>query len=77
MIGVAIERYALAHGCGVTAGSATDRVWDDGWTVVTADGLPSAQFEHTLIVTDVGCDVLTRPFPRAATGAAAVMTAAP
>ena len=31
----------------------------DGWTVVTADGRPSAQFEHTLVVTDHGCDLLT------------------
>lgn len=31
----------------------------DGWTVRTADGAPSAQFEHTLLVTDDGCEVLT------------------
>ncbi|MFN8036266.1 MAG: type I methionyl aminopeptidase [Acidimicrobiia bacterium] len=36
------------------------RMWDDGWTAVTADLLPSAQFEHTILVTDDGCDVLTR-----------------
>ena len=27
-------------------------MWDDGWTVVTADGRAVAQFEHTLLVTD-------------------------
>jgi len=32
---------------------------DDGWTVVTADGTPSAQFEHTIIVTQTGAKVLT------------------
>jgi methionyl aminopeptidase len=32
---------------------------DDGWTVVTADGSLSAQFEHTLLVTRDGCEVLT------------------
>jgi len=32
---------------------------DDGWTVVTADGSLSAQFEHTVLVTREGCDVLT------------------
>ena len=32
---------------------------DDGWTVVTADGLPSAQFEHTILVTEEGHEVLT------------------
>jgi methionyl aminopeptidase len=32
---------------------------DDEWTVVTADGSLSAQFEHTLVVTKTGCEVLT------------------
>jgi methionyl aminopeptidase len=32
----------------------------DGWTVVTADGRPSAQFEHTVLVTSTGAEVLTR-----------------
>jgi methionyl aminopeptidase len=36
-------------------------MWDDGWTVVTADGRPSAQFEHTLLVTDDGAEILTLP----------------
>jgi methionyl aminopeptidase len=37
------------------------RMWDDGWTVVTADLQRSAQFEHTLVVTDDGAEVLTLP----------------
>jgi methionyl aminopeptidase len=37
------------------------RMWDDGWTVVTADGQPSAQFEHTLLVTETGAEILTVP----------------
>ncbi len=32
---------------------------DDGWTVVTRDGRLSAQFEHTVLVTRDGCEVLT------------------
>ena len=32
---------------------------DDGWTVMTADGSPSAQFEHTVLVTESGCEALT------------------
>jgi methionyl aminopeptidase len=36
-------------------------MWPDGWTVVTADGRRSAQFEHTLLVTDDGAEVLTQP----------------
>lgn len=34
-------------------------MWDDGWTVVTKDRRRSAQFEHTLLVTETGADVLT------------------
>lgn len=33
--------------------------WDDGWTVTTRDGRRSAQFEHTLLVTEGGVEVLT------------------
>jgi methionyl aminopeptidase len=35
------------------------RMWDDGWTVVTGDGRRSAQFEHTLLVTESGAEILT------------------
>lgn len=34
-------------------------VWDDHWTAVTADGRRTAQFEHTLLCTDDGVEVLT------------------
>ena len=34
-------------------------MWDDDWTVVTLDGRRSAQFEHTLLVTPTGAEVLT------------------
>ncbi|MCV2393804.1 type I methionyl aminopeptidase [Actinotalea sp. M2MS4P-6] len=37
------------------------QMWDDGWTVVTADGAYSAQFEHTLVVTETGAEILTLP----------------
>jgi methionyl aminopeptidase len=36
-------------------------MWDDGWTVVTKDRRTSAQFEHTLLVTNDGAQVLTHP----------------
>lgn len=36
-------------------------MWEDGWTVVTKDEQVSAQFEHTLLVTDDGAEVLTLP----------------
>jgi methionyl aminopeptidase len=35
--------------------------WDDGWTVTTRDKGLTAQFEHTLVVTERGADVLTLP----------------
>ncbi len=41
-------------------GSPEVRRLADGWTVVTADGRLSAQFEHTVLVTEDGCDVLTQ-----------------
>lgn len=36
-------------------------MWDDGWTVLTRDGSRCAQFEHTLVVTPTGAEVLTVP----------------
>lgn len=36
-------------------------IWDDGWTVVTRDRRRSAQFEHTVLVTDTGAEILTLP----------------
>ena len=42
-------------------GTADWEMWDDGWTVVTADRRRSAQFEHTLLVTESGAEILTLP----------------
>ena len=36
-------------------------MWEDNWTVVTRDRRRSAQFEHTLVVTTDGAEVLTHP----------------
>ncbi|CAI5519640.1 unnamed protein product [Closterium sp. Naga37s-1] len=43
-----------------TMGGVRDVMWDDGWTAVTADGTLTAQFEHTLLITETGVEVLTR-----------------
>jgi methionyl aminopeptidase len=43
----------------VNLGQATVRVLQDDWTVVTADGLPSAHFEHTILVTKGEPEILT------------------
>jgi len=45
----------------INAGTADFIMWDDDWTVVTADRRPSAQFEHTIAVTEEGADILTLP----------------
>ncbi|MEB3278122.1 MAG: type I methionyl aminopeptidase [Lyngbya sp.] len=37
------------------------KVLEDGWTAITIDGKLSAQFEHTVAVTDSGVDILTLP----------------
>ncbi|MBS0212359.1 MAG: type I methionyl aminopeptidase [Proteobacteria bacterium] len=44
----------------VNAGARHTRLLPDGWTVVTKDRSLSAQWEHTVLVTDTGVDVLTR-----------------
>jgi methionyl aminopeptidase len=43
----------------ITLGTGDWYMWDDGWTVLTADGSRCAQFEHTLAVTERGAEVLT------------------
>ncbi|RFA14840.1 type I methionyl aminopeptidase [Subtercola boreus] len=43
----------------LTLGSQDNELWNDGWTVVTRDHSLSAQFEHTLVVTERGAEVLT------------------
>jgi len=43
----------------ITIGTWQHKMWDDDWTAVTADGKRTAQFEHTVLVTDTGVDVLT------------------
>ncbi|KAI3787377.1 hypothetical protein L1987_41808 [Smallanthus sonchifolius] len=47
----------------INTGVWRDRMWPDGWTAVTADGKRSAQFEHTLLVTETGVEVLTGRLP--------------
>ncbi|MCC6528568.1 MAG: type I methionyl aminopeptidase [Polyangiaceae bacterium] len=44
----------------INLGNYDVEVLEDGWTAVTRDGSLSAQFEHTIVVTKSGCEVLTR-----------------
>jgi methionyl aminopeptidase len=43
----------------LTLGTHLWDMWDDGWTVLTRDKSITAQFEHTLVVTEDGHDILT------------------
>jgi methionyl aminopeptidase len=43
----------------INMGTASVRLLEDGWTVCTADGLPSAHFEHTVLITDHDPEILT------------------
>jgi len=43
----------------ITLGTWQFHMWDDDWTAVTADGKRTAQFEHMVLVTDTGVEVLT------------------
>lgn len=45
----------------ITLGTYQYDMWDDGWTVVTKDRKWTAQFEHTILVTDDGYEILTLP----------------
>jgi len=44
----------------VTLGTDAVRVADDGWTILTTDGSWSAHFEHTVLITEDGADILTQ-----------------
>lgn len=43
----------------LTIGSRNAVMWDDNWTVVTEDASLSAQFEHTILITKDGAEILT------------------
>lgn len=43
----------------ISLGTHRDKTWPDDWTSVTQDGSRTAQFEHTLLVTEDGVEVLT------------------
>ena len=45
----------------ITQGREEVIILEDGWTAVTMDNARSAQMEHTILITDHGCDILTRP----------------
>ncbi|KAK8449586.1 hypothetical protein SEVIR_7G243800v4 [Setaria viridis] len=44
----------------LSMGSTDCDMWDDGWTAVTTDGSLAAQFEHTILITRTGAEILTK-----------------
>lgn len=52
----------------LTLGTRHWDMWEDGWTAVTRDRRRTAQFEHTLVVTEDGADILTLPSDAAPAG---------
>ena len=45
----------------LTEGIAECSEWSDDWTVATQDGGRAAQFEHTVLITETGVEILTLP----------------
>lgn len=43
----------------LSMGSTDCITWPDNWTTVTTDGSPAAQFEHTILITRTGAEILT------------------
>jgi len=44
----------------LTIGSVNHVTWNDDWTIVTKDGSLSAQFEHTILITPDGAEIMTQ-----------------
>ncbi|KAG6499769.1 hypothetical protein ZIOFF_039561 [Zingiber officinale] len=70
-----VVRHFVGHGVGrvfhadpvilhykpmLTIGSTKPVIWDDKWTAVTEDGSLSAQFEHSILITENGAEILTK-----------------
>ncbi|KAF2022255.1 methionine aminopeptidase 1 [Aaosphaeria arxii CBS 175.79] len=53
----------------ISLGTWRDKTWPDDWTSVTQDGTRTAQFEHTLLVTEDGVEILTARLPDSPGGA--------
>ena len=58
-VGVMAEGHVFTIEPMINVGSWKDRTWPDNWTSSTVDGKRSAQFEHTLLITKDGVEILT------------------
>merc|ERR1711963_396496 len=57
--GVMVEGQTFTIEPMLSMGSTREKYWDDKWTAVTSDGTMTAQFEHTLLITADGVEILT------------------
>ena len=62
-VGIMQEGHVFTIEPMINLGSYRDKLWPDDWTAVTVDGKRSAQFEHTLVITKTGVEVLTARLP--------------
>lgn len=62
-VGAAKEGMCFTIEPMIALGKYRDKTWPDDWTSVTEDGKRTAQFEHTLLVTADGVEILTARFP--------------
>ncbi|KAI5809764.1 peptidase M24, structural domain-containing protein [Peziza echinospora] len=61
----------------INLGTWKDKTWPDDWTSTTTDGKLSAQFEHTLLVTEDGVEVLTARLPDSPGGPVPLLSSKP
>mmetsp|Transcript_1802 Transcript_1802/g.2773 ORF Transcript_1802/g.2773 Transcript_1802/m.2773 type:complete len:95 (+) Transcript_1802:488-772(+) len=62
-LGIMREGHVFTIEPMINEGSARGVIWPDGWTAATKDGKRSAQFEHTVLITEEGAEVLTGRLP--------------
>lgn len=62
-VGIMKEGHIFTIEPMINMGNYKDKLWKDKWTSVTLDGQRSAQFEHQLLITEDGAEVLTARLP--------------
>lgn len=48
----------------LSEGQANVIILNDEWTAITEDGSRTAQFENTILITEEGYEILTKPYPK-------------
>ncbi|PMD24514.1 methionine aminopeptidase [Hyaloscypha hepaticicola] len=74
-VGAAKEGMCFTIEPMIALGTHKDKTWPDDWTSVTQDGKRTAQFEHTLLVTADGVEILTARLPNSPGGPVSIPVA--